>query len=420
MSIDNATRALIEAHAGLPERGAGRRYRARLPDGSVETLRLNNLGFADASRQLHVLSLRRVHEWLGATARPGDFLHLDLQPDGGADMAIDVVHGTAPAASEPETRHAVVAVRSDWTDPRGLLGYFNPLTGSYARTTVVDLLLAAADDPEQPYVVVLDEMNLARVEYYFSDFLSALESGDAIELMPPGVEDELLAAGHDDVPARLQVPANVSFVGTVNVDETTHAFSPKVLDRANVIEFSDVDVERALGHPVDSAGEGLRLAGGTLDPAWLCTSRSEAIEPKSAAHEVDGFTEALEDVHDLLERHHLHFGYRVIDEVSAFVGHALSKAEGDTEAIVRRAFDLQLLQKILPKLSGGRELEEPLAGLLAYCLDAGKPTSIDVEAVKTQGRAAVDAGTAIYPGAARKLLRMLDRLAATGFVAALG
>lgn len=132
-------------------------------------------------------------------------------------------------------------MRSDWTDPRGLVGFFNPLTNSYARTAVVDLLLRAADDPGQPYIVVLDEMNLARVEYYFSDFLSALESGDPIELMSPGVEEELLALGHDEVPAQLEVPSNVSFVGTVNIDETTHAFSPKVLDRANVIEFSDVD-----------------------------------------------------------------------------------------------------------------------------------------------------------------------------------
>ena len=112
------------------------------------------------------------------------------------------------------------------------------------------------------------------VEYYFSDFLSALESDEPIELMASGVEEELLALGHDELPAQLKIPPNVSFLGTVNVDETTQSFSPKVLDRANVIEFSDVDIERALGHPVDDPTEGLRLKDGQLNPAGYARPRS--------------------------------------------------------------------------------------------------------------------------------------------------
>ena len=112
------------------------------------------------------------------------------------------------------------------------MGFFNPLTNSYVRTAVVELLLRAAEDPGRPYVVILDEMNLARVEYYFSDFLSALESDEPIGLMSPGLEEELLALGHDDIPAQLQIPPNVSFVGTVNVDETTQSFSPKFVGHA--------------------------------------------------------------------------------------------------------------------------------------------------------------------------------------------
>ena len=427
-SLPAEVRAAIDGALGLPERGTSKTFTAELPDGSEGKVRLNNLGFSDPSRELFLLFFRKeVNEWLGANARPGDFLHLDLgAKKNGIDLSLDLVQGVATEEGSAPPRHVLVAVRSDWTDPRGLTGYFNPITNTYVRTSVVDLLLRAADDPDHPYLIVLDEMNLARVEYYFSDFLSALESGEPIELMSPGVEEELLALGHDEIPAQLQVPANVSFVGTVNVDETTHSFSPKVLDRANLLEFSSVEVERALGHPVEEMAAGLRLKNGQLAPGWLCTSRGEALEPRAAAQEFDDFTEALEDVHDLLARYHLHFGYRVIDEVSAFVGHALDKVDDEPAEIVRRAFDLQLRQKILPKLSGGRELEEPLALLLKYCLSGEKTKSIEVDAVRSEAEHQLDPSsqtggsqTPRYPESAEKLLRMLKRIADTGFVGAL-
>lgn len=148
--------------------------------------------------------------------------------------------------------------------------------------------------------------------------------------------------------------------------------------------------------------------------------------PAKVAYEVETFTETLEDVHDLLARFHLHFGYRVIEEVSAFVGHALQKVDGDSEVVVRRAFDLQLQQKILPKMTGGRELEQPLARLLDYCLKGTKPAAIDLDIMMSDARKALEPsdaelvmGRPLYPGSARKLLRMLDRLADTGFVGAL-
>jgi hypothetical protein len=141
------------------------------------------------------------------------------------------------------------------------------------------------------------------------------------------------------------------------------------------------------------------------------------------AHESGEFTSALEDIHGILAWSNLHFGYRVIDEISAFVGHALEKTEGDPEEVVRRAFDLQIRQKIVPKLSGGRELEEPLARLLSYCLDGERRKPVDVEVVRNGARQALEptaeTTTPRYPGSARKLLRMLDRLADTGFIGAL-
>ena len=290
----------------------------------------------------------------------------------------------------------------------------------------MDLLLRAADDPEHAYILVLDEMNLARVEYYFSDFLSALESGEPIQLMSPGVENELSTLEGDEIPALLEVPPNVSFIGTVNIDETTHAFSPKVLDRANVLEFGDVDIERAIGFSGSEEASGLRLKDGRIRASWLCTPRGKALEPASAAHDAETFVEALEDVYHLLARFNRQFGYRVIGEVSAFVGHALEKTSGDPGEIVRRAFDLQLRQKIIPKLSGGRELEEPLALLLNYCLSGAKTKAADVDEIRSKAHDYFDPSSASdaawqarYPSSARKLMTMLDKLAYTGFVGAL-
>jgi hypothetical protein len=423
-SLTNAARSHVDAALGLPARGESQLYPARLPNGEVHEMRLYNVDFSASERQLYRLYFgEEIGKWLRKNAKPGDFLHLSIAPGDGPDFVLDLVRG-APEEGESRSRQAMIAVRSDWTDPRGLIGYFNPLTSTYERTKLVELLLRAGNDPQRPYVVILDEMNLARLEYYFSDFLSAMESGEPVTLMSPGAADEAAAQSGPDaeVPAELDIPPNVSFVGTVNVDETTHPFSPKVLDRANAIEFDEVDVERALGHAMTPAAGGLRLRSAAFDPAWLCTSRDEALAPKEKAHRVEQFTEALEDVHGILAWSNRQFGYRVIDEVSAFVGHALDKVEGDQEEVVGAAFDLQLKQKIIPKLSGGRELEGPLARLLRYALDGTKTREVEVDAVRGEARRRLEAKAdpaPVYPGSARKLLRMLDRLVASGFIGAL-
>src|SRR5205823_4057895 len=111
------------------------------------------------------------------------------------------------------------------------LGYRDALDSTkYQRPAngALDLLLHAQVNLDQPHFLILDEMNLSHVERYFSDILSALESGEPLALH----------SGNDDiekVPPRLALPANLFIVGTVNVDETTYMFSPKVLDRANVL-----------------------------------------------------------------------------------------------------------------------------------------------------------------------------------------
>lgn len=309
------------------------------------------------------------------------------------------------AAAEP--RHELIAVRSDWTDPRGLIGYENPITERYATTPLLELLVRAEADPESVHVAILDEMNLARVEYYFSDFLSALESGVSIPLR----SGESTAA--DGIPQAVSVGPNVLFIGTVNVDETTHAFSPKVLDRANVIEFNDVALDRYFEREAETVPSSFRLRDAGVEPAAFLTSAGSAVDTDALPTSV---TQALTEVHALLERDRLHFGYRVVSEVVRYVSLALALVEGEQEEVARTAFDLQLLQKILPKLTGGRELEPPLGRLLAYCVDGTAPAGDDVADALARHRAAPDPH---YPRAAAKVSRMLARLADTGFVSAL-
>jgi 5-methylcytosine-specific restriction protein B len=132
-----------------------------------------------------------------------------------------------------EKQYLLLPVRPDWNDDRNLIGYYNPLTKQYQTTPFLDFIMKAAQDPENPYFVCLDEMNLARVEYYFSTFLSAMESGS---------KEISLSGFNGDMEYKTSIPSNLFFTGTVNMDETTYRFSPKVLDRANTIEFHEIDL----------------------------------------------------------------------------------------------------------------------------------------------------------------------------------
>ena len=159
-----------------------------------------------------------------------------------------------------ETRE-FVSVRPDWTDSRSLLGYHNLLTDRFHATDVTRFLLRAASEWQdrretaRPYLLVLDEMNLARVEHYFSDLLSVMESrrfaADGALTSEPirlhGSSIPLLLAEDESVtvPPAVELAPNLYVIGTVNVDETTHPFSRKVLDRAMTIELFDVDLTGA-------------------------------------------------------------------------------------------------------------------------------------------------------------------------------
>ena len=134
---------------------------------------------------------------------------------------------------QEESQYRIIPVGADWTNREPLLGYPNALKPEeYVKpdSGVIDLIIQANSNPELPHFLILDEMNLSHVERYFADFLSVMESNEEIPLYAEGTVD-------NGVPSKLKVPANLFIIGTVNIDETTNMFSPKVLDRANTIEF---------------------------------------------------------------------------------------------------------------------------------------------------------------------------------------
>lgn len=212
-------------------------------------------------------------------------------------------------------RVLVLPVQPGWYDPGALLGFTNPLREeSYVSTAFLDFLLEASGDPERAYVVVLDEMNLSHPEQYMAPLLSAMETGQAIQLHTEG-------AVLDNVPATVSYPPNLVLIGTVNMDETTHGLSDKVLDRAFVLEFWEVDLPAY--------------------PRW--GKRAVAAGDESRTREL------LVALMSALAPARLHFGWRVVDDVLDFLVQASHASEFVN---VDAALDSVIYAKILPKLRG--------------------------------------------------------------------
>lgn len=252
----------------------------------------------------------------------------------------------------PNPYYLLVAVQPDWHSPRDLLGYYNALTGQYQPTTFLRFLLQAAADPLNLYFVCLDEMNLARPEYYLAPLLSAFESSDqTLDLgMPaasvPTVTGEMLAN-------TFRLPVNVRIIGTVNVDESTFALSDKLLDRANVIELTTVDLagfRASYPTPID-------------DAVW------HLLTALHAALSTAGFP----------------FGYRTLRAIVGYI------EQGAGVLSVAEALDVQVKQTVLPRLRGADSprLRTALQTLQALLAD--------------------------YPASAAKVQQMQDRLDSDGY-----
>ena len=264
-------------------------------------------------------------------------------------MYVNALYGLPPESTN-NPFFVLVPVQPQWSDRTGLLGYFNPITGKYHRTAMLNHLLRANQDAQHFYYVCLDEMNLAVVEYYFADFLSAMESKQDIELhhFPTAI---------DDVPPRIKVPDNFFIVGTVNVDETTHQFSPKVLDRAYTVEFNEVDLINCLDKfkVRPEVGENLELIQRVGD---FCIN-----------------------VNNVLSPYWLHFAYRTFKEILSYM---LFNKISSKPLSYENALDNMMMQKVLPRIKGDERIEtllESLSKLIAQEI-ADAPDNFESQSIK--------------------------------------
>ncbi|MFK4320464.1 MoxR-like ATPase/uncharacterized protein YsxB (DUF464 family) [Bacillus sp. RC145] len=294
-------------------------------------------------------------------------------------------------ATEENGQFTLIPVRPDWSDSSDLLGYVN-LQGEFQERPLIKVLENADANPNRPYFVVLDEMNLARVEYYFSDFLSVIESRkwkDGKIITSP-VLPESITNKH------ITIPSNVYIIGTVNMDETTHPLSKKVLDRANTIEFNTVNLDYFNFLMDIEEKEPEIVSNSSLATEYLhlkeCFKENEDL--------VRNISTILIEVNKTLESVGAQVGYRIRDEICFYVAYN----EKGKLLSFDEALDYQIYQKILPRLAGsdGRT-EEVLKQLYVLCANEEYDSGNN------------DASYAKYPRSANKLSHMLRRFEYDGF-----
>ncbi|WP_346988690.1 DUF3578 domain-containing protein [Bacillus sp. SW7] len=294
-------------------------------------------------------------------------------------------------ATEENGQFTLIPVRPDWSDSSDLLGYVN-LQGEFQERPLIKVLEAADANPNRPYFVVLDEMNLARVEYYFSDFLSVIESRKWKDgkIVTSPVLPESITNKH------ITIPSNVYIIGTVNMDETTHPLSKKVLDRANTIEFNTVNLDY-FNFLMDMEEKEAEIASNrSLETEYLhlkeCFKENEDL--------VRNISSVLIEINKTLESVGAQVGYRIRDEICFYMAY---NEQGKLLSF-DEALDYQIYQKILPRLAGsdGRT-EEVLKQLYVLCANEEYDSSNS------------DASYAKYPRSANKLSHMLRRFEYDGF-----
>ena len=312
--------------------------------------------------------------------------------------------------TENEKQYSIIPVGADWTNREPILGFVNALEyGKYIKpeNNIVDLIIEAGkeENSDKPFFLILDEMNLSHVERYFADILSVMESGEKINLHPD-------VDWNDDVPAELVLPLNLFIIGTVNIDETTYMFSPKVLDRAHVIEFrvSDDEMENFLKEPFKPDLELLRGLGKNMAADFILKSQTEI----SDFDDFSSIESILLDFFKELKKIGAEFGYRTASEIYRFSGilKILTKENGN-EWGLDDIVDAAVIQKLLPKVHGSRSKLEPVLKTLAELCLSNKD---DFDAiVKSKGIDYKDRTKIKYPLSLEKILRMRTRVIQDGF-----
>lgn len=293
----------------------------------------------------------------------------------------------------------LVPVRPDWSDGSDLFGHFD-LGGNFIKGPVCECFEMAYAKPNKPVFLCLDEMNLARVEYYLSDFLSVLETREKQE--DGTITTEKIAQYERGIPDNLYI------VGTVNMDETTFPFSKKVLDRANTIEFSFVDLIPSFEFS-GAEPEMLLLPNSFLRTEYLNLSADCAQEQQYVME----ICAELQKINEILLKANAHVGYRVRDEIIFYLLN--NKTEGGLLPH-NQAMDNAIMQKILPRIQGSSaSVRDMLCQLFVICASDHEQKNGDSASEKMRKVLQDDAISCRYPKSAEKLALMVRRFEEDGF-----
>lgn len=312
--------------------------------------------------------------------------------------------------------YELIEVKPNWHDSSELLGYESEIGGPhYVVTPFVRFLVKAMRYPDVPFFVCMDEMNLAPVEQYFAEFLSVLESR---KLLPDGTitSEPLIKADifskyadqlHRDLDITdtetykavydrlkndgLRLPSNLIVVGTVNMDETTHQFSRKVIDRAMTIEMNIEDAETPFKNFFEG-GDALHYYDNPQPKELFLPKVVQASEALSilsaedAAYLKENVPGLLHSLNSALNGTPFKIAYRVQNELILYF-FSLREENPDeaAEALLAQAMDAILMMKVLPRIEGDEDLlDKPLKALAQF--------------------------TENYPQASRKIAEMQERL----------
>lgn len=247
------------------------------------------------------------------------------------------------------------SVQASWKDRSDILGYFNEFAKKFTETPFLRALYRANYETETISMMVLDEMNLSRVEYYFADFLSILEL-DAkqwnISLMAVSTKGVLPAKLND---CTIHIPHNTWFIGTANKDDSTFTITDKVYDRAVVIDFSE---RKEVVH-VQHKEPRIRLNKDQL----VSMFESVLAEHPMDKADYDKFSALSNFMYDTFD---VNFGNRIMNQIQVFV--PIYVACGGT---AYKALDLMFARKVLRKLDGRFEenLKQNLTKLEKYVIE---------------------------------------------------
>ncbi len=307
---------------------------------------------------------------------------------------------------QDDSQYCLVPVGADWTNREPLLGYPNALKpDEYIKPDngALDLIIQANKHPELPYFLILDEMNLSHVERYFADFLSVMESKGEISLFAEG-------AVNNGVPSKLILPANLLIIGTVNIDETTYMFSPKVLDRANAIEFrvAKNEIEAFFANRKEVNMDKLRTKGAAMAQSFLkMAEKREFIE-----QDLTTIHKTLVSFFEQLKKTGAEFGYRSATEIIRLINQLTII---DSDLSEEEKLDISIMQKLLPKLHGSRRKLCPvLITLGSFCVDNSKIDNIE-KAVFSAEDFDFESDGVIFPISLEKITRMYKGVVENGF-----